>query len=146
MYSSATSGTGVNLAEIARRNVRYSGPAQLPAPIDDPGGINDGADALATTPVRTAASRWRARALAMLALLLGALSVVLLYYVPLASTTFPWYRAGLSLAGIVSAIAALRTRPRGRLAMIVAVTGLVLSLAFPALVVIVFVRYFNWKG
>ena len=72
--------------------------------------------------------------------------MLLLYYVPLASTTFPWYRAGLSVAGIATAIAALRTRPRGRLATVLAIVGLLLSLAFPVLVVIVFVRYFNWKG
>jgi len=109
--------------------------------------MNDGADALAsTTTAAPAASRLRARVLAAVALLLGALSVGLLYFVPLASTTFPWYRVGLSLAGIVTAIVALRARPRGRLATVMAVAGLVLSLAFPVLVVIVFVRYFNWKG
>jgi len=108
--------------------------------------MNDGADALASTTASTPAVPWRARVLAAVALLLGALSVGLLYYVPLASTTFPWYRAGLSLAGVVAAIAALRARPRGRLATVMAIAGLVLSLAFPVLVVIVFVRYFNWKG
>jgi hypothetical protein len=109
--------------------------------------MNDGADALATsTTAQAAASAWRARTLAAVALVLGMVSAALLYYVPLASTTFPWYRAGLSIAGIATAITALRARPRGRLAAILAITGLLLSLAFPVLVVIVFVRYFNWKG
>lgn len=109
--------------------------------------MNDGADAVASPTAREAAApRWPARALATLACAFGASSVVLLYYVPLASTTFPWYRAGLSLAGIACAIGALRSRPRGRLATTLAIVALVLSLAFPVLVVIVFVRYFNWKG
>jgi hypothetical protein len=109
--------------------------------------MNDGADALATpAAARTSAPRWPARALGALAVALGAVSLALLVYVPLASTTFPWYRAGLALAGIASAIAALRSRPRGRLATTLAIAGLVLSLAFPLIVVIVFVRYFNWKG
>lgn len=105
--------------------------------------MNDSADALTGSERGTPAV---ARALGALAALLGTVSVLLLYYVPLASTTFPWYRAALSLAGLIAAIAALRTRPRGRLATTLAIVGLLLSLVFPVLVVIVFVRYFNWKG
>ena len=109
--------------------------------------MNDGAEALArTTTAHSGASPWRARMLGGVALILGIVSAALLYYVPLASTTFPWYRAGLSAVGIATAITALRARPRGRLAATLALIGLLLSLAFPVLVVVVFVRYFNWKG
>ena len=94
----------------------------------------------------TVAAPSRARALALLSCALGAASVLLIVYVPMASSTFPWYRAGLSLAGVVAAIAALRARPRGRLAVALAIAGLVASLAFPALVALVFVMYFNFKA
>ena len=64
---------------------------------------------------------------------------------PVASA-FPWLTLALSLAGAVLGVAALRQRPRGRVAAGLASVGLLLSLAFPLLVVFVFARYFNWKG
>jgi hypothetical protein len=107
--------------------------------------MSDGADAAVSAAAQASTPR-RARALALLSCALGAASVWLIVYVPMASSTFPWYRAGLSLAGVVAAIAALRTRPRGRLAVVLAIAGLLASLAFPAIVALVFVLYFNFKA
>ena len=108
--------------------------------------MTDGADATVSTAATSAATPRRARALALVACALGAASVLLIVYVPMASSTFPWYRAGLSLAGVIAAIAALRARPRGRLAVVLALAGLATSLAFPAIVALVFVLYFNFKA
>ena len=107
--------------------------------------MSDGAHAAVTAPAPALTVR-RARALAMTSCAFGLASLLLIVYVPMASSTFPWYRAGVALAGVAAAIAALRTRPRGRLAAALAVAGLVASLAFPALVALVFVLYFNFKA
>ena len=107
--------------------------------------MSDGADAAVSAAVPVPGAR-RARALALLSCALGAASVLLIAYVPMASSTFPWYRAMLALAGVVAAVAALRTRPRGRLAAGLALAGLAASLAFPVLVALVFVMYFNFKA
>lgn len=107
--------------------------------------MSDGADAVVPAAAR-AQTPWRARAFAASSCVLGALSLLLLYFVPLPSSTFPWYRAGLSLAGTTMAIVALRTRPRGRVAVALAIAGLVSSLAFPGVVVFVFTLYLNLKG
>ena len=107
--------------------------------------MSDGADA-AVSAIASAPTLRRARALALLSCAFGVASVLLIVLVPLPSSTFPWYRAGLSLGGVIAAITALRTRPRGRLAAGLAIAGLVASLAFPALVALVFVLYFNFKA
>jgi hypothetical protein len=106
--------------------------------------MNDSTEALAPPGLQALASPRRARLLGGLSVLLGAASFAVLP-VPLPSA-FPWLTLGLSLAGVIAAIAALRTRPRGRLAVTLALAGLVISLAFPALVVVVFASYFNWKS
>jgi hypothetical protein len=107
--------------------------------------MSDGAD-VAVSAAAAATTPRRARTLALVSCALGAASILLIVYVPMASSTFPWYRAGLSLAGVVAAVAALRTRPRGRLAVVLALAGLIASLAVPALVAVVFVLYFNFKA
>jgi hypothetical protein len=86
----------------------------------------------------------RARALAILSILLGGAAFVA-RPTPLPSA-FPWLTLVLALAALCSAVGALRARPRGRIAVVLALLGLVASLSFPALVVFVFARYFNWNG
>ena len=86
----------------------------------------------------------RARILGAASLLLGVASFAAVP-APLPSA-FPWLTLGLSLGGLVVAIAALRARPRGRLAVALALVGLLASFTFPVLVVFVFIRYFNWNG
>jgi hypothetical protein len=95
-------------------------------------------------PGAPAPTRRRARMLGVLSIVLGAAGFAVVP-VPLPSA-FPWLSLALSAAGIFAAVHALRARPRGRLAVSLAVAGLLVSLAFPALVVFVFVRYFNWNG
>lgn len=106
--------------------------------------MNDTADATGVSATRNRPATRRARVLGLLSLVLGGSSFAVLP-VPLPSA-FPWLTIALSLAGIVVAIMALRTRPRGRLAAGLAIAGLLLSLTFPALVVFVFLRYINWKS
>jgi hypothetical protein len=102
--------------------------------------MNDGADIAVDTPVRAVTPR-RARTLGALSIVLGACSFAVLP-TPLPSA-FPWLTLLLSLSGTTLAVLALRQRPRGRLATVLAWLGLLASLAFPALVVFVFVRYLN---
>ena len=113
---------------------------QPASPAEDPLPVTDGADVAVATPVHRATPR-RARTLAVLAILMGIGSFVALPK-PLPSA-FPWLTLTLSLVGAVTAVMALRQRPRGRLATVLAWAGLVASLAFPLLVVFVFVRYLN---
>ena len=108
--------------------------------------MSDGANAAVPPGPAAALPARRPRVLGFVAFAFGVASLLLLYLVALPSSTFPWYRAGLSLAGVTAAVASLRARPRGRLSVALALIGLVASLVFPALVVIVFVRYFNFKG
>ena len=102
--------------------------------------MNDGADIAVDTPIHPPTPR-RARALAVLSIVLGGLSFAVLP-TPLPSA-FPWLTLLLSLGGTTLAVMALRQRPRGRLATVLAWLGLLGSLAFPILVVFVFVRYLN---
>ena len=88
-------------------------------------------------------SRLRARVLGILSIVFGVVAFVAVP-APLPSS-FPWLTLGLSFVGMVVAVLALRARPRGRLAVTLALAGLLVSLAFPVLVVFVFVRYFNWS-
>lgn len=111
--------------------------------------MSDSADA-AVEATAAAPPRARAPVLGAISVIVGACPALFIAAhalgpVPLPSS-FPWLWLGLSLAGAVIAIGALRARPRGRLAVVLALIGLVLSLAFPALVVLVFVRYFNWSS
>jgi hypothetical protein len=106
--------------------------------------MNDSADVTVVHGETASASMRHSRALAVLSVVLGACSVAVLP-APLPSA-FPWLTLGLSLAGVVAAVGALRARPRGRIAATLAVLGLVVSLSFPALIVFVFVRYFNWTS
>ena len=118
------------------------GPATLQAvsSANDPVPVNDGADLAVDTTARPATTR-RARTLGVLAILMGIGSFVALPK-PLPSA-FPWLTLTLSLVGAVTAVMALRERPRGRLATALAWLGLLASLTFPLLVVFVFVRYLN---
>jgi hypothetical protein len=102
--------------------------------------MNDGADIAVDTPVQPATPR-RARVLGVLSIVLGACSFAVLP-TPLPSA-FPWLTLLLSLSGATLAVMALRQRRRGRLATVLAWLGLLASLAFPILVVFVFVRYLN---
>jgi heme/copper-type cytochrome/quinol oxidase subunit 3 len=107
--------------------------------------MNDGAEMTVETPVLPTDLR-RARALAALSVALGAFSCIAAWRVAVLRTfpnTFPWLTLALALAGTVTAIMALRQLRRGRLATVLAWLGLVASLAFPILVVFVFVRYLN---
>jgi hypothetical protein len=108
--------------------------------------MNDSVDAGVESTDRTG-SRARARALGALSLAFGAASfpwfAVLRQPLP---STFPWLTFGLALAAAVTAIMALRARPRGRLAVGLAGAGLVLSLSFPAFVVLIALRYLNWHS
>jgi hypothetical protein len=106
--------------------------------------MSDGADAAVTTATAVREPRWPARTFGALSIAFGGGSFLALPD-PVASA-FPWLTLALSLAGGMMGIAALRQRPRGRVAVGLAVVGLLLSLAFPLLVVFVFARYFNWKG
>jgi hypothetical protein len=98
--------------------------------------------ALAASPAGVP-SRSRARVLGILSIVFGVVAFVAVP-APLPSS-FPWLTLGLSFVGMVVAVLALRARPRGRLAVTLALAGLLVSLAFPVLVVFVFVRYFNWS-
>lgn len=102
--------------------------------------MNDGGDIAVDTPVRPTVPR-RARALAVLSIALGGCSFAVLP-TPLPSA-FPWLTLLLSLSGTTLAVIALRERRRGGLATVLAWLGLAVSLAFPFLVVFVFVRYLN---
>jgi hypothetical protein len=106
--------------------------------------MSDGAEAAVGSTASAPAQPRRARVLAALSIALGAGSFFALP-VPMASA-FPWVTLALSLVGTITGVAALRVRPRGRIAAGLAIAGLLASLAFPLLVVFVFVRYFNWKG
>jgi hypothetical protein len=86
----------------------------------------------------------RARALAILSILLGG-AAFMARPTPLPSA-FPWLTLILAFAALCSAVGALRARPRGRIAVVLALLGLLASLSFPALVIFVFARYFNWNG
>ena len=108
--------------------------------------MNDDGNVASPSSRQASAAPRRARTLGAIACALGLASLALLYFVPLSPAAFPWSRAGLSLAGIVTAVASLRSRPRDRLALALAVAGLIGALAFPALVAIIFALYFNWKG
>ena len=108
--------------------------------------MNDSVDAAVESTER-AASRARARVLAGLSVALGTASLpwFALLRMPLPSS-FPWLTFGLAVAAAGTAIAALRARPRGRLAVGLASLGLVLSLSFPALVLLIAIRYINWNS
>ena len=135
-------GGNVNLAEFALLIVGYK-PSRIDPPVSPlQERMSDGADAAVTTVVRE--PRWPARTFGALSIAFGGGSFLALPE-PVASA-FPWVTLALSLAGAVMGIAAIRQRPRGRLAVGLAMAGLLLSLAIPLLVVIVFARYFNWKG
>jgi len=118
------------------------GPATLQAEstAKEPVALHDAADA-AVDPSVGPVTRRRARTLGVLAILMGIGSFVALP-TPLPSA-FPWLTLTLSLVGTVTAVMALRERPRGRLAAVLASMGLLASLTFPLLVVFVFVRYLN---
>ena len=106
--------------------------------------MNDAVPTAAGRASVQAESQRRARILGGTSLVLGIASFAAVP-APLPSA-FPWLTLGLSLAGVVLAVAALRVRPRHRLAVGLAVAGLLASFTFPTLVVFVFVRYFNWNG
>ncbi|HSV21321.1 MAG TPA: hypothetical protein VLR71_23125 [Casimicrobiaceae bacterium] len=106
--------------------------------------MSDGADAAVTPASAVRVAFWPARAFGALSIAFGGGSFLALPQ-PVASA-FPWLTLALSLAGAAMGVSALRQRPRGRLALVLASAGLLLSLAFPLLVVFVFARYFNWKG
>jgi hypothetical protein len=108
--------------------------------------MNDSVDA-ALGSTNNAALRTRALVLGALSIALGTASLPWFAMLRLAPpSTFPWFSVGFALAAAASAIAALRTRPRRRLASVLAVTGLVLSFAFPALVVYFLARNLNWNA
>jgi hypothetical protein len=130
MMSEVAGGQAVAEADAGGAGLRSPGALGPPGAPGAPG-----------MPVRT---RRRARVLGALSIVLGAAGFAVVP-VPLPSA-FPWLTLALSVAGIVAAVQALRARPRGRLAAGLAVAGLLVSLAFPALVVFVFVRYFIWNG
>jgi hypothetical protein len=108
--------------------------------------MNDSVDASVESTER-AGSPGRARLLAVLSLAFGAASFpwFAVQRQPLPST-FPWLTLCFALAAAVTAILALRARPRGRFAAGLATAGLVLSLSFPAFVVLIALKYLNWHS
>ena len=110
-----------------------------------PTAVNDGADMTVGTSAQPSASRL-ARTLAIVSIALGGISCVAAWRIGMwrqLPTTFPWFTLAAAVGGTVTALMALRQRPRGRLAIALAAAGLVTSLAFPLLIVFVFVRYLN---
>ena len=108
--------------------------------------MNDSVDATVGSTER-AASRARARVLGALSLAFGAASfpwfAVVRQTLP---STFPWLTFGFAVAALGTAIVALRARPRGRLAVWLAAGGLILSMSFPAFVVLIALKYLNWHS
>jgi hypothetical protein len=110
--------------------------------------MNESADATVSSTTGTP-HHARARLLGAASLILGVFPAIFagahaLMPIPMPSA-FPWPWFLLAVAGAILAIGALRARPRGALAVWLAITGLVLSLVLPALIGFVFVYYFNWS-
>lgn len=108
--------------------------------------MNDSVDATVGSTEHTA-SRVRARVLGALSLALGTASfpwfAVVRQSLP---STFPWLTFGFAVAALGTAIIALRARPRGRVAVWLAAAGLILSMSFPAFVVLIALKYLNWHS
>ena len=108
--------------------------------------MNDSVDATVGSTERTT-SRARARVLGALSLAFGAASfpwfAVARQTLP---STFPWLTFGFAVAALATAIFALRARPRGLLAVWLAAFGLILSMSFPAFVVLIALKYLNWHS
>lgn len=84
--------------------------------------------------------------LAVLSIALGAVSCVAAWRMGMwreLPTTFPWFTLAAAVGGTATALMSLRQRPRGRTTTMLALLGLLTSLAFPLLIVFVFVRYLN---
>ena len=107
--------------------------------------VNDDADMTVGTTAQPALSR-QARVLAVVSIALGAVSCVAAWRMGMwreLPTTFPWFTLAAAVGGTLTALMSLLQRARGRITTMLALLGLLTSLAFPLLIVFVFVRYLN---
>ena len=107
--------------------------------------VNDDADMTVGTTAQPALSR-QARVLAVVSIALGAVSCVAAWRMGMwreLPTTFPLFTLVAAVGGTLTALMSLRQRPRSRVTTMLALLGLLASLAFPLLIVFVFVRSLN---